>query len=69
MLGLIIMGAGTGGFKPNISPLVAEQMPIERMTVTTDKKGKRVIVDPAATVNRVYNYFYLFISASFLLKI
>jgi len=62
ILGLIIMGAGTGGFKPNISPLVAEQMPIERMTVITDKKGKRVIVDPAATVNRVYNYFYLFIN-------
>jgi len=62
ILGLIIMGAGTGGFKPNISPLVAEQMPIERMTVTTDKKGKRVIIDPAATVNRVYNYFYLFIN-------
>jgi len=62
MIGLIIMGMGTGGFKPNISPLVAEQMPLERMTVSTDKKGRRVIVDPAATITRVYNYFYLFIN-------
>ena len=62
LLGLIIMGVGTGGFKPNISPLVAEQLPHETMRVATTKKGERVIVDPAATSARVYMYFYLFIN-------
>ncbi|KZT71325.1 PTR2-domain-containing protein [Daedalea quercina L-15889] len=61
VVGLIVMGIGTGGFKPNISPLVAEQIP-RRMYVRTTKKGERVIVDPAVTTARVYNWFYLFIN-------
>lgn len=61
IIGIIIMGVGTGGFKPNISPLVAEQMPLERMHVV-ERYGKRVIVDPAVTTNRIYNWFYLFIN-------
>ncbi|OJD32771.1 oligopeptide transporter [Diplodia corticola] len=61
IIGLIIMGIGTGGFKPNISPLIAEQIP-RRMYVHTTKKGERVIVDPAVTTARVYNWFYLFIN-------
>ena len=62
LIGLLIMGFGTGGFKPNISPLVAEQLPHDTMRVETTKSGKRVIVDPAATYSRVYNWFYLFIN-------
>jgi proton-dependent oligopeptide transporter, POT family len=62
VIGLIIMGVGTGGFKPNISPLVAEQLPLTRMKVTTNKKGERVIVDPAVTSASVYMWFYLFIN-------
>lgn len=61
IIGLIIMGIGTGGFKPNISPLVAEQIP-RKMYVHTTKKGERVIVDPAVTTARIYNWFYLFIN-------
>ncbi|KAF2084217.1 MFS peptide transporter-like protein Ptr2 [Saccharata proteae CBS 121410] len=61
IIGLIIMGIGTGGFKPNISPLVAEQIP-RRMYVRTTAKGERQIVDPAVTTARVYNWFYLFIN-------
>jgi len=61
ILGLIIMGLGTGTFKPNISPLIAEQVPQERMRVET-QKGERVIVDPAVTVTRIYNWFYFFIN-------
>lgn len=61
IVGLIIMGIGTGGFKPNISPLVAEQIP-RKLYVHTTKKGERVIVDPAVTTARVYNWFYLFIN-------
>ena len=62
IIGMLIMGVGTGGFKPNISPLVAEQLPHERMRVETTAKGERVIVDPAVTQSRVYHYFYLFIN-------
>ncbi|OCK89306.1 MFS peptide transporter-like protein Ptr2 [Cenococcum geophilum 1.58] len=62
IVGLIIMGVGTGGFKPNISPLVAEQIPRESMQIRTLKSGERVIVDPAVTTARVYNWFYLFIN-------
>ena len=56
------MGIGTGAFKPNISPLVAEQLPNTTMRVITTKKGERVIRDPATTTSRVYMYFYLFIN-------
>ena len=61
VIGLIIMGIGTGGFKPNISPLVAEQVPT-RPHVRTEKSGERVYVDPAVTLSRTYNWFYLFIN-------
>jgi POT family proton-dependent oligopeptide transporter len=62
IVGLIVMGLGTGTFKPNISPLIAEQVPQERMRVETTEKGERVIVDPAVTTTRIYNWFYLFIN-------
>ena len=61
VLGLIIMGLGTGTFKPNISPLIAEQVPQEKMRVE-EQNGERVIVDPAVTITRIYNYFYWFIN-------
>jgi POT family proton-dependent oligopeptide transporter len=61
IIGLLIMGLGTGTFKPNISPLIVEQLPQEKLEVV-EMDGKRVIVDPAITITRVYNYFYLFIN-------
>ncbi|OJD12921.1 hypothetical protein AJ78_06548 [Emergomyces pasteurianus Ep9510] len=66
-VGLIIMGVGTGGFKSNISPLIAEQYTEEFMYIQTTKKGERVIVDPAATISRIYHYFYLMINIGALL--
>lgn len=62
IIGILVIGFGTGGFKPNISPLIVEQLPIDHMRVKTLKSGERVIVDPAITINRVYNWFYLFIN-------
>ncbi|KAG9234747.1 putative peptide transporter ptr2 [Amylocarpus encephaloides] len=62
IIGLIIMGVGTGAFKPNISPLIAEQLPLTKMVVRELPSGERVIVDPAATQSRVYSYFYWFIN-------
>ncbi|KAJ5587998.1 uncharacterized protein N7459_003763 [Penicillium hispanicum] len=61
-IGLIIMGIGTGGFKSNISPLIAEQYREERPYIQVLKNRERVIVDPAATVARIYLYFYLMIN-------
>lgn len=56
------MGIGTGGFKANISPLVAEQSRNTYLRVQTLKTGERVIVDPAVTSSRIYHYFYLMIN-------
>lgn len=62
VLGILFVGLGTGGFKPNINPLIVEQLPLEHMIVRTLPSGERVIVDPAVTASRVYHYFYLFIN-------
>lgn len=62
IIAIIVFGAGTGGFKPNISPLIAEQIVKEKLRVSTDKKGNKVIIDPAVTSARIYNWFYLFIN-------
>lgn len=66
-LAIVIMGLGTGMFKSNISPLIAEQITNHKLTVTTTKKGERVIIDPAVTTARVYNYFYLMINVGALI--
>ncbi|GME21896.1 HR1 repeat rho-binding protein [Neofusicoccum parvum] len=61
--GLVIMGCGTGGFKSNISPLIAEQITDVKPRVVRDKKtGERVLSDPAITVSRVFLYFYMMIN-------
>ncbi|KUJ06681.1 Ptr2 peptide transporter [Mollisia scopiformis] len=62
IIGLIIMGVGTGSFKSNISPLIAEQLHLTKMVVRELPSGERVIFDPAVTQSRVYHYFYLFIN-------
>lgn len=54
VLAILIMGLGTGGFKANISPLVAEQYKKTKLFVTTTKSGERVIVDPAITTASIY---------------
>lgn len=54
IVSLIVTGFGTGLFKANISPLVAEQYKRTKLFVITTKAGERVIVDPSLTVSRVY---------------
>jgi POT family proton-dependent oligopeptide transporter len=53
-VGLVIMGIGTGGFKSNISPLIAEQYKDQKAYVRVRKNGKKEIVDPATTTARIY---------------
>jgi POT family proton-dependent oligopeptide transporter len=55
IIGVIVMGLGTGTFKPNISPLIAEQVPQEKMRIEL-RGSERVIVDPAVTATRIYNW-------------
>lgn len=55
IIGIITMGVGTGGFKPNVNPLIVEQLPAESMRVVTLKSGERVIIDPAVTASRIYH--------------
>jgi POT family proton-dependent oligopeptide transporter len=62
IVAIFIFGLGTGGFKPNISPLIAEQIVGDKLRVQTTEKGEHVIVDPAQTSARIYNWFYLFIN-------
>jgi len=61
-VGLVIMGIGTGGFKSNISPLLAEQIKETRPEVIALSSGERVIKDPQVTISRVFLYFYMMIN-------
>jgi proton-dependent oligopeptide transporter, POT family len=62
LIALVVMATGTGGFKANISPLVAEQYKRTKLFIATTPSGERVVVDPALTTSRIYMYFYLFIN-------
>jgi dipeptide/tripeptide permease len=64
ILSLIVTGLGTGLFKANISPLVAEQYKQSKLYVTTTKAGERVVVDPSLTVSRVYMVSFPFFTFS-----
>jgi POT family proton-dependent oligopeptide transporter len=63
ILGVIVLGFGTGAFKANISPLIAEQYKQSKPRVIIDAKtGERVISDPNITISRIFLYFYMFIN-------
>jgi proton-dependent oligopeptide transporter, POT family len=63
VIGSVIFGSGTGGIKPNISPLIAEQIVHDKPRISMDAKtGERVIIDPDQTAAKIYNWFYLFIN-------
>jgi POT family proton-dependent oligopeptide transporter len=61
IVGLITLCVGTGFFKANVSPLLADHNEDTRMRVEV-RNGERVIVDPAVTNTRVFLYFYLAIN-------
>lgn len=61
-IGLIIMGVGTGGFKSNIAPLLAEQQTERKKRIEVLPTGERVIVDPSVTTSRIFLYFYMCIN-------
>ncbi|QUC16341.1 uncharacterized protein UV8b_00582 [Ustilaginoidea virens] len=61
IIGLLCLCVGTGFFKANVSPLLAEQNRDVRPRVEV-RKGERVIVDPAITNTRIFLYFYFCIN-------
>ncbi|KAI8388761.1 POT family-domain-containing protein [Radiomyces spectabilis] len=58
IVAIIIIGLGTGGIKSNVAPLVAEQYRSRAPYVRTEKNGKRVIVSPQATYQKIFSMFY-----------
>lgn len=46
----------------NVSPLIAEQVQETKPYIQTRRNGKRVLVDPELTVQRVYMIFYMCIN-------
>jgi dipeptide/tripeptide permease len=54
ILSMVVTSTGTGGFKSNVSPLVAEQYRITKCYIAVTRSGERVIVDPAMTTTRIY---------------
>ncbi|CAO1636485.1 unnamed protein product [Parajaminaea phylloscopi] len=69
VVGFVLLGIGTGGIKSNISPLIADQMTNRKAWIKTLPSGERVIVDPNATMQRLYNIFYWLINWGAALKI
>ena len=49
-------------FKPNVSPLLLDQMPHTVPKTKVLKTGEKVIVDPEATTERAMLWFYLLIN-------
>ncbi|PTB71602.1 hypothetical protein M440DRAFT_1343772 [Trichoderma longibrachiatum ATCC 18648] len=58
IVSIIVIGAGTGGIKSNIAPLIADQYQRRTMAIRTEPSGERIIIDPAITYQRIYMIFY-----------
>jgi dipeptide/tripeptide permease len=62
IIGLLLLAFGAGIFKPNVSPLILDQIPHKKAYTKTLKSGEKVIVDPEATTNRIMLLFYGFVN-------
>ena len=69
VVGIVLLGIGTGGIKSNVSPLIADQIKTRKAYVETLKDGTKVIRDPNATMQRLFNLFYFFINLGACTKI
>jgi hypothetical protein len=56
-------------FKPNVSPLLLDQVKDKKPTVETLETGERVIIDPESTAERVVLWFYLLINIGGFLQV
>ncbi|KAJ6790437.1 hypothetical protein PWT90_03015 [Aphanocladium album] len=61
-IGVYILAIGAAMFKPNVTPLLLDQMTSHVPKVVTLKSGERVIEDPEHTAERAMLWFYLLIN-------
>ncbi|KAK0710765.1 POT family-domain-containing protein [Lasiosphaeris hirsuta] len=61
-ISVYMLAVGAGMFKPNISPLLLDQVSTTVPKVITLADGERVIEDPESTIERVMLWFYLLIN-------
>ncbi|EGO56175.1 hypothetical protein NEUTE1DRAFT_130226 [Neurospora tetrasperma FGSC 2508] len=61
-IAVYILAFGAGMFKPNVSPLLLDQVTNTKPMIKVLKTGERVIEDPEATTERVMLWFYLMIN-------
>ncbi|KAL7894086.1 hypothetical protein HDV63DRAFT_389642 [Trichoderma sp. SZMC 28014] len=61
-IGVYILAIGAAMFKPNVTPLLLDQMRSHVPKVKTLKSGERVIEDPEHSAERVMLWFYLLIN-------
>ncbi|KAL3455358.1 POT family-domain-containing protein [Aspergillus heterothallicus] len=61
-LSLYMLSIGAAMFKPNVSPLVLDQMTETKLKTKVLPSGEKVIVDPEATAERAMLWFYLLIN-------
>ncbi|KAK9711330.1 hypothetical protein K7432_007909 [Basidiobolus ranarum] len=57
IISLIVIGLGTGGIKPLVSPMAADQYTQKELQIRVIK-GERVVVDPSLNTQHLYNWFY-----------
>ncbi|OJJ45069.1 hypothetical protein ASPZODRAFT_674018 [Penicilliopsis zonata CBS 506.65] len=62
LIGLLLLAFGAGVFKPNVAPVILEQLPSQKPYTKTLKSGEKVIVDPERTITRTMLLFYGFIN-------
>ncbi|KAL4913050.1 hypothetical protein BDW62DRAFT_220929 [Aspergillus aurantiobrunneus] len=61
-ISLYMLAVGASMFKPNVSPLLLDQMPRDRAKTRLLSSGEKVVVDPEATSERAMLWFYLLIN-------
>jgi proton-dependent oligopeptide transporter, POT family len=64
ILSFILLAIGAGIFKPNVAPTLVDQYSHQKPWVKKLPGGERVIVDPEITIQRIFLWFYAFVSAS-----
>lgn len=54
---MLLIGMGGGGIRANVSSLIAEQYTQTKLFIRITASGKRVVVDPAVTISRIFSIF------------
>lgn len=58
IIAIVVLAFAAGFIKPSLGPLLCDQSPVKFPVIATTKKGERVIIDPAITVQKYLMVFY-----------